>query len=38
MLGLSETIYQLAMAYSVRWYVHALRIGGGLEEGIRFLV
>ena len=38
-LGLKETIDQLAMANSVRWYGHVLRREDGrscLEKGIRF--
>ena len=34
MLGLSETIDQLAMANSVRWYGNVLW-GEGIEKGIR---
>ena len=30
MLGLNETIHQLAMANSVHWYVHVLSREGGL--------
>ena len=38
MLGLKETIDQLAMANSVCWYAHVLRRedGHGLKNGIRF--
>ena len=38
MLGLKETINQLAMANSVRWYGHVLKERGWslLNKGIRF--
>ena len=36
MLGLKETIDQLAMANSVRWYGHVLRREDGLMKGVRF--
>ena len=37
MLGLDETIDQLVMANSVRWYGHVLKRGWScLHKGIRF--
>ena len=40
MLSLNETIVQLAMANSVRWYGHVLRRNGGhfLERALDFEV
>ena len=35
-LGLRETIHQLAMANSVRWYGHGERERSCFEKGIRF--
>ena len=36
MLGSKDTIDQLAMANSVRWYGHVLRREDGLKKGNRF--